>query len=52
MNGKSPNIAEEKLARLKELLPEAFSEGKVDNDQLKTNTALLMEDAGIEFRTI
>ena len=23
-----------------------------DNDQLKTNTALLMEDAGIEFQTI
>ena len=30
LNGESLSITEEKLARLRELLPEAFSEGKVD----------------------
>ena len=35
MNGKSLNITEEKLARLKELLPETFSEGKVDWEKLR-----------------
>ena len=35
MNGKSLNITEEKLDRLKELLPEAFSEGKVDWEKLR-----------------
>lgn len=35
MNGKSLNITGEKLARLKELLPETFSEGKVDWEKLR-----------------
>ena len=35
MNGKSLNVTEEKLARLKELLPETFSEGKVDWEKLR-----------------
>ena len=35
LNGKSLNITEEKLARLRELLPEAFSEGKVDWEKLR-----------------
>ena len=35
MNGKSLNITEEKLARLKELLPETFGEGKVDWEKLR-----------------
>ena len=35
MNGESLNITEEKLARLRELLPEAFSEGKVDWEKLR-----------------
>lgn len=30
MNGKSLNITEEKLARLREVLPEAFAEGEAD----------------------
>ena len=37
MNGKSLNITEEKLARLKELLPETFSEGKVDWEKLRVD---------------
>ena len=35
LNGESLNITEEKLARLRELLPEAFSEGKVDWEKLR-----------------
>ena len=35
MNGESLSITEEKLARLRELLPEAFSEGKVDWEKLR-----------------
>lgn len=35
MNGTSLNIAEEKINALKEILPEAFSEGKIDWEKLK-----------------
>ena len=35
LNGESLSITEEKLARLRELLPEAFSEGKVDWEKLR-----------------
>ena len=111
MDGKSANITEEKLNKLKEIIPEAFTENKIDweklkaalgediefnktgfyhandteislilekidmtiiqnvleatpqkvitldrlfnnNDQLKTNTALQMKDAGIEFKVV
>ncbi len=45
MDGKSLNIAEEKLSRLKEIIPEAFSENKIDWEKLK---AALGED--IEFK--
>lgn len=45
MDGKSLNIAEEKLNGLKEVLPEAFTEGKIDLEKLK---AALGEN--IEFK--
>ncbi|MBI5417133.1 site-specific DNA-methyltransferase, partial [Candidatus Poribacteria bacterium] len=45
MDGKSLNIAEDKINKLKEILPEAFSEGKIDWEKLK---AALGED--IEFK--
>ena len=35
MDGKSLDIKNEKIEQLKELLPEAFSEGKVDWEKLK-----------------
>jgi len=35
MNGKSLNIIEEKLARLREVLPEAFAEGAIDWEKLR-----------------
>ena len=35
MNGRSLNITEEKLIRLRELFPEAFSEEKVDWEKLR-----------------
>ena len=35
MNGKSLNITEEKLARLREVLPEAFAEGAIDWEKLR-----------------
>jgi len=45
MDGKSLNISEENLKKLKEILPEAFTENKVDWEKLK---AALGED--IEFK--
>ncbi len=45
MDGKSLNVTEEKLKQLKEVLPEAFTESKIDWEKLK---AALGED--IEFR--
>ena len=45
MDGKSLNITEEKLKKLREILPEAFTEDKIDWDKLK---AALGED--IEFK--
>jgi adenine-specific DNA-methyltransferase len=45
MDGKSLDLTEEKANRLKEILPEAFTEGKIDWEKLK---ATLGED--IEFK--
>jgi adenine-specific DNA-methyltransferase len=45
MDGKSLNITEEKLGQLKEILPEAFTENKIDWERLK---AALGDD--IEFK--
>ena len=45
MDGKSLNITEEKLNKLKEIIPEAFSENKIDWEKLK---AALGDD--IEFK--
>ncbi|MBU0478064.1 site-specific DNA-methyltransferase [bacterium] len=45
MDGKSLNITEEKLKKLKKLIPEAFTEGKIDWEKLK---AALGDD--IEFK--
>lgn len=45
MDGKSLNITEEKLNRLKDIIPEAFTENKIDWEKLK---AALGED--IEFK--
>jgi len=45
MDGKSLNITEEKLNRLKEIIPEAFTENKIDWEKLK---ATLSDD--IEFK--
>ena len=41
MDGKSLNITEEKIEKLKAILPEAFAEGKIDWEKLK---AALGED--------
>ena len=35
MNGESLNITEEKLARLREVVPEAFAEGEIDWEKLR-----------------
>jgi len=45
MDGKSLNITEEKINRLKEIIPEAFTENKIDWEKLK---ATLSDD--IEFK--
>ena len=45
MDEKSFNITEEKLSKLKEVLPEAFTENKIDWEKLK---AALGED--VEFK--
>jgi len=38
------NLAEEQLARLKELFPGAFTEGKVDFDKLRATLGDLVDD--------
>ncbi|HED05348.1 MAG TPA: hypothetical protein ENI61_01530 [Ignavibacteria bacterium] len=35
MDGKSLNIAEEKLSKLKEIIPKVFTENKIDWEKLK-----------------
>ena len=45
MDGKSLDITEERLNKLKEILPDAFTEGKIDWEKLQ---ATLGED--IEFK--
>ncbi|MGR3178438.1 MAG: site-specific DNA-methyltransferase [Candidatus Anammoxibacter sp.] len=45
MDGKSLNLTEDKLNKLKEIIPEAFTEGKVDWEKLK---AALGDD--VEFK--
>ncbi|MDD9868603.1 MAG: site-specific DNA-methyltransferase [Gammaproteobacteria bacterium] len=45
MNGKSLNITEEKLARLREVLPEAFAEGAIDWEKLRV---MLTRDGGFK----
>lgn len=35
LNGKTPDIAEENIAKLQEIFPDVFEEGKVDFDKLK-----------------
>lgn len=35
LTGSTPNIAEENIAKLKQIFPDAFEEGKVDFDKLK-----------------
>ena len=45
MDGKSLDVTEEKLKQLKKILPEAFTESKIDWEKLK---AALGED--VEFR--
>jgi len=66
IDGKTLDIKQNNLSTLHELFPSVFSEDKVDlekfkalfcddisgNDEFKTNTALQMRDAGVEFRTI
>ncbi len=43
MNGKSLNIAEEKINRLKEIIPEVFSENKIDWEKLKATLGTSIE---------
>jgi adenine-specific DNA-methyltransferase len=44
LNGKSKDIAAENIAKLKELFPEAFTEGKVDFDALKEVLGTFVDD--------
>lgn len=48
MDGKSLNITEEKISKFKEILPEVFSEGKIDWEKIKDT---LGEDKG-GYKTI
>jgi len=43
MDGKSLNITEEKLNQLKEIIPEAFTEGKIDWEKLKATLGEYIE---------
>lgn len=47
MDGKSLNIIEEKLRKIKEIIPEAFTENKIDWEKLK---AALSDDIDFYFK--
>jgi len=44
VNRETPQIVEEQLARLKDVFPEAFSEGKVDFEKLRATLGNLVDD--------
>lgn len=45
LNGQTPDIAEENIAKLREIFPDVFSEKKVDFDKLKQVLGEYIEDA-------
>jgi adenine-specific DNA-methyltransferase len=46
----TPDIAQEQRARLKELFPEAFTEGKVDFEKLRATLGDLVDDGAERYR--
>lgn len=44
LNGKTPDIAEENIAKLKEIFPDVFEEGKIDFDKLQQVLGNYIED--------
>jgi adenine-specific DNA-methyltransferase len=46
----TPHIAADRLQALKDLIPEAFSEGEVDFDRLRAALGDIVDDAGTEHR--
>ena len=46
----TPNIAAEQRVRLKELFPEAFTEGKVDFEKLRATLGDFVDDGPERYR--
>ncbi len=49
LNGKTPDIAEENIAMLKEIFPDVFEEGKVDFDKLKQVLGDYVDDSAERY---
>ncbi len=45
LNGTTPDIAEENIAKLKEIFPDVFCEGKVDFEKLQQVLGNYVEDS-------
>ena len=48
----SPDINEERLDQLKDLFPEAFTEGRIDFDKLRTTLGDIVDDRHAQFRQL
>ena len=49
LDGKTPDIAEENIGKLKQLFPEAFTEGKVDFEKLQQVLGEYVEDSNERY---
>ena len=49
LNGKTPDIAEENIQKLKGIFPEVFTEGKVDSDKLQQLLGNYVEDSNERY---
>lgn len=49
LNGKTPDIAEENIKKLKQIFPDVFAEGKIDFDKLKQILGEYTEDSNERY---
>jgi adenine-specific DNA-methyltransferase len=49
LTGKTPDIGEENIKKLKQLFPEVFTEGKIDFEKLKQVLGEYVEDSNERY---
>lgn len=49
MNGETPDVAKENIAKLKKIFPDVFSEGKVDFDKLQQVLGNYIDDSNERY---